>query len=281
VEVVRDRAALAVARVRLPGPIGLVPTMGALHGGHRALIDRARSENEAVVATIFVNPTQFARGEDLARYPRDEPGDLAALEEAGVDLAFVPPVEAIYPEGFATRVDPGPLGSVLEGAARPGHFAGVATVVTILLDLVRPDRSYFGQKDGQQAVIVRRLAHDLALPGEVVVVPTVREPDGLAMSSRNRYLSDDERAAAPALFEALSAASEAYGRGERDADRLRALMSERLAREPLASPDYVSVADAASLEELDRVDRPALASVAVRFASARLIDCLPLGGAAG
>ena len=231
-----------------------------------------------MAASVFVNPTQFGPGEDFDRYPRDEAADLERLRQCGVDLVFVPPVEEVYPRGFTTFVDPGPLGAVLEGAARPGHFRGVATVVTILLALFRPERAYFGQKDGQQTIVVRRLVRDLGVPVEIVVCPTVREPDGLAISSRNRYLSPDERAAAPVLFRALRDVDEAYRSGERDGNRLRELMRARLDAEPLAQADYVSVADTETLQELGRVDRPALASVAVRFPSARLIDCLPLDG---
>jgi pantoate--beta-alanine ligase len=276
VQVVRERAALLAARQSLTDPVGLVPTMGALHAGHRSLLERARADNSSVVSSIFVNPAQFGPGEDFERYPRDEAADLEAMGAAGVDLVFAPPVTEIYPDGFATRVEVGPLGDLLEGAIRPGHFAGVATVVTILLSLVRPERAYFGQKDGQQAVIVRRLVRDLGLPGEIVVVPTVREPDGLALSSRNRSLTPAERAAAPVLHRALTAAGAAYAAGERDAQRLRQLMQQELDTEPLARADYVSVADAETLAELERIERPALASLALRFSSARLIDCLPL-----
>jgi pantoate--beta-alanine ligase len=250
--------------------------MGALHEGHATLVRRARDECQSVVASVFVNPTQFGPSEDFNRYPRDEAADLALLEGLGVDLAFVPLVEEMYPPGVVTSVEVGPLGEVLEGAARPGHFRGVATVVTTLFNLVQPNRAYFGQKDGQQSVVIRHMVRDLGMPVEVVVCPTVRESDGLALSSRNRYLTPDERAQAPTLYQALQAAAAALADGERSADRLRAVMSEALAKATLGQPDYVSVADADSLEELDWVDRPALASLAVRFPSARLIDCLPL-----
>ncbi len=273
----RDREALRGARGRLVEPVGFVPTMGALHAGHASLLAHARRNDASVVASLFVNPLQFGRGEDFERYPRDEAADLAAFERAGVDLVFLPEPAAIYPPGASTRVDVGPLGERLEGAARPGHLRGVATVVTVLFDLVRPTRAYFGQKDGQQCVVVRRLVRDLGLPLEVVVLPTVREPDGLALSSRNAYLTPEERRAAPVLHRALVAAEDRWRTGERDGERLRATMREVLAGEPLATTDYVSVADAETLEELETVDRPALASLAVRFPSARLIDCLPLG----
>ena len=260
----------------LSEPIGFVPTMGALHDGHAALMRRARDECRSVVVSIFVNPTQFGPNEDFNRYPRDEAADLGLLESLGVELAFLPSADEIYPPGASTYVDVGPIGELLEGAARPGHFRGVATVVTVLFDLVRPGRAYFGQKDGQQSVVVRKLVRELGLPVEIVVVETVREPDGLALSSRNRYLSADERAQAAALQRALAAARAALADGEQSADRLRQVMREQLAQAPLGIADYVSVADAETLQELDIVDRPALASMAVRFPSARLIDCLLL-----
>lgn len=276
-EVARDRASLAAIRARLAPPVGLVPTMGALHDGHRALIRRCRAECASVVTSIFVNPTQFGPGEDYERYPRDEARDLASCEAEGVDLVFAPRSDAMYPPGALTHVEVGSLGTVLEGAVRPWHFRGVATVVTVLLSVVRPDRAYFGQKDGQQSVIVQRLVTDLGMPVRVVIVPTVREPDGLALSSRNAYLNPAERAAAPVLHRALCAAVTQHAAGERDAARLREVMRAELATEPLAAADYVSVADAATLVELVRVDGPALLSLAVRFPSVRLIDCEPIG----
>jgi pantoate--beta-alanine ligase len=235
--------------------------MGALHAGHERLLAAARADSGSVIASIFVNPTQFGPGEDFNKYPRHEEADLAVLERAGVDVAFLPGVDDIYPAGASTFVDVGDIGSVLEGAHRPGHFRGVATVVTILFDLASPDRAYFGQKDGQQAVIVKKLVRELGLPLEIVVCPTLREQDGLALSSRNVY---------------LRAVSDAVAGGERSADRLRELMAAEVSKAPLGSPDYVSVADAQTLDELQSVDRPALASLAVRFPSARLIDCTPL-----
>jgi pantoate--beta-alanine ligase len=250
--------------------------MGALHEGHGSLIQFARDSNVSVVASIFVNPTQFGPNEDLDRYPRDEAADLGLLESLGVDVAYLPTVDEIYPPGGTTAVDVGPLGDVLEGAVRPGHFRGVATVVTKLFAMVQPHRAYFGQKDGQQAIVVKRLVRDLGFPIEIVVCPTVRELDGLALSSRNRYLSAEERAQAPALYRAVMAANAAAEAGERSADRLRALMLEVMAPATLGTPDYVSIADAETLEELSTLDGPALASVAVRFPSARLIDCQPL-----
>jgi pantoate--beta-alanine ligase len=274
--VVRTRAELREARAALPGPLGFVPTMGALHEGHASLVRRAREDCASVAASIFVNPTQFGANEDLSRYPRDEAGDLALLESLGADLVFVPNVEEIYPPGASFSVDVGSLGEVLEGAARPGHFRGVATVVSILFNLVAPDRAFFGQKDGQQSVVIRRLVRDLGMPVEVVVCPTVRESDGLAMSSRNRYLTDQERGQAPILNRALQAAALALASGDRSGDSLRQFMRDELAAATLGDVDYVSVADTETLQELDVVDRPALASLAVRFPSARLIDCQPL-----
>ena len=276
-DVVRERLSLAKARARLPGPVGFVATMGALHAGHLALIERCRAECRSVVTSIFVNPTQFGPGEDYLRYPRNDEADLETCRNAGVDVVFVPGVEEIYPRGAATVVDVGPIGEVLEGARRPGHFRGVATVVTILFDLVQPDRTYFGQKDGQQVAVVARLVRDLGLPVELEVVPTVREPDGLALSSRNAYLTAPEREVAPVVARALRSAAGLYGEGERDAERLRGRMREMIAGAPLAELDYASVADRASMAELERVEGAALLSLAVRFPSARLIDCEPIG----
>jgi len=272
----RTRAALREARSALEAPVGFVPTMGALHEGHASLVRRARDECQSVVASIFVNPMQFGPNEDFSRYPRDEAADLEMLERLGVDVAFVPGVEEIYPPGHTTSVDVGRLGDGLEGAARPGHFRGVATVVSIMFSLVRPDRAYFGQKDGQQSVVIKRMVRDLGMPVDIVVCPTVRESDGLALASRNRYLTTEERAQAPILNRALQAAAGAHAEGERSAERLRELMRSQLVQATVGTTDYVSVADADSLEELSSVDRPALASLAVRFPSARLIDCLPL-----
>ena len=275
--IVRTRAALRAALDVAPRPIGLVPTMGWLHEGHRALMQRARAENATTVVTIFVNPRQFGDPADLARYPRSEDRDLEICEAEGVELVFMPPVEEVYPEGFDTTVSLGAIARPLEGAARPGHFEGVATVVAILFNLVGADRTYFGQKDAQQVAVIRRMAIDLGIRTEVVPCPTIREADGLAMSSRNVHLSPAERAAAPVLRRALLAAREAWEGGERSGEVLRDKMRVELARQPLASVDYVSVADAETLAELDRVAGPALLSLAVRFGATRLIDNEPLG----
>ncbi len=270
--VVRTRAELRAALTAAARPVGLVPTMGWLHDGHRALVRRARAESATVVVTIFVNPRQFTESTDYTRYPRDEARDVAIAAAEGANLVWAPPVEEVYLPGFDTTVSVGAVASPLEGAARPGHFDGVATVVAILFGVVGAERAYFGQKDAQQVMVIRRMALDLAIGTEVVACPTVREPDGLALSSRNVHLGPDERAAAPVLRRALLAARRAWLEGERSGETLRAIMSAVLDEEPLARPDYVSAADATTLEELDRVDGPALLSLAVRFGSTRLID---------
>jgi pantoate--beta-alanine ligase len=277
--VLRTRAELRDALAEVPRPLGLVPTMGWLHAGHRSLIQRARSDNATTIASIFVNPRQFNEAADYQRYPRDEARDLAICEEEGLDLVFAPGVEEIYPAGFDTIVSVGAVARPLEGAARPGHFEGVATVVAILFDLVGADRAYFGQKDAQQVLVIRQMARDLAIPTEVIACSTVREADGLALSSRNVHLSQSERAAAPVLRRALLAAREGWEAGERSADVLRSTMSATLGAEPLATPAYVSVADGRTLAELDRVPdgAPTLLSLAVRFGPTRLIDNEILG----
>jgi pantoate--beta-alanine ligase len=275
-QVLRSRGDLREALAAASRPVGLVPTMGWLHDGHRALIQRTRAENATTVVTIFVNPRQFNEAADYTRYPRDEPRDLAICQEEGVDLVWVPPVDEVYQPGFDTAVSVGAVARPLEGAARPGHFDGVATVVAILFNVVGAERAYFGQKDAQQVMVIRQVARDLAIATEVIACPTVREADGLALSSRNVHLSADERAAAPVLRRALLAARGAWHGGERSADALRAAMRETLAAEPVARVEYVSVADGSTLAELDRVDGPALLSMAVRFGETRLIDNEPI-----
>jgi pantoate--beta-alanine ligase len=253
--------------------LGLVPTMGALHQGHLALVRQARRENATVAATIFVNPTQFGANEDLAQYPHDLERDLNLLNQEGVDLVFTPAPEAIYPSGFDTWVNVGAIAEILEGAHRPGHFRGVATVVTKLLSIVRPDRAYFGQKDGQQTLVVRQLVRDLNLGPDLVIVPTVREPDGLALSSRNAYLTPEQRRAAPVIYQSLCRAKERWHQGERDADSLRRAVRSTLEREPLIQRiDYISLADTITLAELDRVEGRAMLLVAVKLGTPRLID---------
>ena len=256
-----------------PRPLGLVPTMGALHEGHLALVRRARRENAALAVSIFVNPAQFGPQEDLAQYPRDLERDLDLLRAEGVDLVFVPAPEEVYPPGFDTWVEPGELATRLEGAVRPGHFRGVATVVAKLFNVIRPDRAYFGQKDGQQVAVIRRLTADLNLGPEIVVAPTVRDADGLALSSRNAYLTDAQRAAAPVIYQALRRAEELRRAGVQDAGQLRQAARALLEGEPLIEAiDYVSVADADTLEELDAIQGRAMVSVAARIGRVRLID---------
>lgn len=259
------------------GTVGFVPTMGFLHEGHLALMRRAKVENGTVVASLFVNPLQFGPGEDFDRYPRALEDDLRKLESAGVDAVFTPGVADLYPAGFDTRVEVGAVSAPLEGAVRPGHFTGVATVVLKLFNIVAPTRAYFGQKDAQQTVVIRRMVRDLDVPLEVVVAATVREPDGLAMSSRNTYLGREERTAALVLFRALSAAETAFRSGEHDGDALRARLTEVLAGEPLARVEYVSVADPETLAEVQGpAAEGALALLAVRIGATRLIDNLVL-----
>ena len=256
-----------------PRPLGLVPTMGALHEGHLTLVRRARGENETVAVSIFVNPAQFGENEDLATYPRDMARDLALLEAEGVDLVYAPSPEVVYPPGFDTWIEPGAIAEELEGAVRPGHFRGVATVVAKLFNVVRPDRAYFGQKDGQQLAVIRQMARDLDMGIEIVAVPTIRDADGMALSSRNAYLTPEQREAAPVIYRALSAARQMWETGETDAERLRGAVREILQQEPLlAGIDYVSVADLSTLRELEQVNGPAMVSTAVRMGKTRLID---------
>ncbi|MBE3066998.1 MAG: pantoate--beta-alanine ligase [Chloroflexi bacterium] len=268
---------LRTARRTLPGPVGFVPTMGYLHAGHISLVQAARAECASVAASLFVNPTQFGPNEDLARYPRDLPRDLALLEAAGVDLVWTPTQEVMYPSGFQTWVEVEGLTRQLEGELRPGHFRGVTTVVAKLFNAVGPDKAYFGQKDAQQAAVVRRMTNDLDFPIEIVVCPTLREADGLAMSSRNTFLNPEERQAATVLFRALSAAKSAYDSGERAAKKLRALVHEAVNAEPLARLQYVSCADYDTLEELETVRGKALLSMAVFVGKTRLIDNFVIG----
>jgi pantoate--beta-alanine ligase len=256
--------------------IGLVPTMGALHPGHASLIERAARENDLAVVSIFVNPAQFAPHEDFAAYPRDEPADLAMCERLGAAMVFAPGVDEMYPAGDATRVQPGPIAARLEGAARPGHFAGVATVVTKLFAIVRPEVAYFGQKDFQQLRVVQTMSRDLRLGVRVAGCPTVRDADGLAMSSRNRYLSAEERQQAFALSRALLAVKADWSRGERDPEELRGRMRRDTSVQGVAL-EYVSVADPFTLDELERPAERAVVSLAARVGKARLIDNVLLG----
>ncbi len=272
IETVRDARAESEAWRRRGLRVGLVPTMGALHAGHLSLVGRSLAECDRTVVSIFVNPLQFGPGEDFERYPRQLDADLAALREAGVDAVYTPSVDAMYPAGATTRVRVAELDEVLEGECRPGHFEGVATVVLKLFEAVRPHRAYFGQKDGQQARLVTRLARDLDTGVDVVVCPTVREPDGLALSSRNVYLRGAERETALCLFRALTAANDRWLAGERDAGVLARAMREVLAAEPLARPDYAEVVDEETFRGPGR-----LAVLAVRIGGTRLIDNHRLG----
>jgi pantoate--beta-alanine ligase len=271
--IAETRAALDAARAE-GRTVGLVPTMGYLHRGHVSLMARARAECDVVAASIFVNPLQFGAGEDLGTYPRDLPGDTAAAEAAGVDLLFTPDVSEMYPVPAATSVVVPELAATMEGAARPTHFAGVATVVAKLFNIAGPGRAYFGEKDFQQLAIVRRMAADLSFPVEVVGCPIVREADGLALSSRNVYLTADERSAAPVLHRALQAGVAAIVAGERDPAAVRALVAEIVAAEPLAELDYAEVVDAASLARPDGLRGDVRLLVAARFGRPRLLDNL-------
>ncbi len=264
-------------RSTFPGKVGLVPTMGYLHEGHLSLVRRARAECDYVVVSIFVNPTQFGPKEDLSKYPRDLDRDLGLMEPLGVDLVWMPTAESMYPKGYQTWVEVEAVTRPLEGAMRPGHFRGVTTVVAKLFNEVQPQRAYFGQKDAQQAAVIRQMTRDLNYPIEIVVCPIVREPDGLAMSSRNVYLDAEERKAATVLYRSLNAAKNVYYNGERDAEELRRIMREVIATEPLAQMQYVSCADYDTLEELETVTGKTLLSMAVFLGKTRLIDNIVLG----
>ena len=274
--VVRTIGEVRALRQKLSGTVGFVPTMGYLHEGHLALVKQARRENAAGIVSIYVNPTHFGPREDFGAYPRDLDRDLDLLRKEGTDIVFVPLDDEVYPPGFSSWVDVEKVTERLEGASRPGHFRGVATIVAKLFNIVQPTRAYFGQKDAQQVVVIKRMVPDLNMSLEVVVVPTVRESDGLAMSSRNIHLSPKERQAATILFKALTLAQRLWRGGENDAEEVRRQMTALIRKEPLARIDYVSIADAETLEELDLLDRPAVASLAVSVGKTRLIDNMPL-----
>jgi pantoate--beta-alanine ligase len=257
---------------KMPAPVGFVPTMGFLHEGHLSLVRAARAECASVVVSIFVNPTQFGPNEDLSRYPRDLPRDLELLKHAKVDLIWMPTAEEMYPPGFQTWVTVDEITQPLEGSMRPGHFRGVATVVAKLFNAVQPDKAYFGQKDAQQAVVIRQMSRDLDYPLEIIVCPTVREPDGLAMSSRNIYLSPDERKSAVILSKALFQAKVAFEGGQHDADRLRQVVLDAIATEPAQKVQYVSCAHPVTLQELEGEVKQALLSLAVTIGKTHLID---------
>ncbi len=274
-EIVREVDALKARRTAWPGPVGLVPTMGYLHEGHVELVRRARAANATVVVSIFVNPTQFGPSEDFGRYPRAFERDCAMLEAAGTDVVFAPVPSAIYPDGFSSWVIVEGVTSRLEGASRPGHFRGVATVCNKLFNIVNPARAYFGQKDAQQVAVIQRMVRDLNMNLDIVVVPTVREADGLAMSSRNSYLSAEHRAAAPVLYRALTAARSMRSEGC-DAGAIRLKMAEVVRAEPLAVLDYASIVNPSTFEETESPNGPSLAVLAVRFGATRLIDNMRL-----
>ena len=259
-------------RRQLAEPVGLVPTMGYLHEGHLALVRQARAENPSVVVSIFVNPTQFGPQEDFKNYPRDPQRDLALLEKEKTDIVFMPSVAEMYPAQFSSWVEVGKVTERLEGAARPGHFRGVTTIVAKLFNIVEPTRAYFGQKDAQQAIVIKKMVADLNMNLEIVTIPTVREPDSLAMSSRNTYLNPQERQAATVLYQALSLAQELWSQGEKDAERMRQEIIALIKKQPLAGIDYVSIADDETLDELDTLKPSALVLLAVRIGSTRLID---------
>jgi len=254
--------------------IGLVPTMGALHDGHLSLVREARRMCDVVIVSVFVNPTQFGAGEDFERYPRDLTGDTTKLSDYNVDYIFAPPVEEVYPRGFATYINVEGLSETMEGAARPGHFRGVATILTVLFNTIRPDFAFFGQKDAQQTLVVKRLVRDLAFDLEIVVLPTIREQSGLALSSRNAYLSDEQHKAGAVLYRALAQAREVYNEGERSAKRLAETVRAQVDAEPLARLEYVGVVDAETMEKYDRIpeERPVLIALAAHVGRTRLID---------
>jgi len=277
-EILHTPAALRAWRRADPGSVGFVPTMGYLHEGHLTLARRSLAENARTAVSIFVNPTQFGPNEDFTRYPRDEERDLRLLREAGVGAVYFPTPATMYPDGYQTYVTVEGVSRGLEGEARPGHFRGVATVVLKLFNACEPTRAYFGRKDAQQLRVLRRMTTDLDLPIEIVPCDIVREADGLAMSSRNVYLTPEQRAAAPVIYRALRAARDRWVAGERDASVLRELVAARIQAEPLAAIDYISLADDDTLEEIEgRATRPALLSLVVKFGATRLLDNIELG----
>jgi len=275
-KVVETIAEMKRVRAKLPESVGLVPTMGYLHEGHLTLARRAKAENASVVASIFVNPTQFLPHEDFTKYPRAPERDLAMLKKEGVDVVFMPPPSDMYPPNYNTWVDVAKITDRLEGASRPGHFRGVATVVTKLFNIVEPAKAYFGQKDAQQLAVIKKMATELNMNLEVIGVPTVREPDGLAMSSRNTYLNPEERRAAAVLYKSLTLAQKLWSKGEKDAERIRREMTVLIKKEPLSNIDYISIADPETFDELDKVKAPALVSMAVKIGKTRLIDNIVL-----
>jgi len=271
-QIAKTIAEMKALRMKSFGSVGFVPTMGYLHDGHLALVKQAQDENSVIIVSIFVNPTQFGPKEDFRTYPRDTERDLALLEKERTDIVFMPSDKEMYPEGYLSWVEVEKVTDRLEGSCRPGHFRGVATVVAKLFNIVEPTRAYFGQKDAQQALVIKKMVADLNMNLEVIVAATVRENDGLAMSSRNVYLNPQERQAATVLFKALTLAQNLWEKGESNAETIRQKMTSLISKEPLAKIEYVSIADAETLEELTEIDKPALASLAVRFGKTRLID---------
>jgi pantoate--beta-alanine ligase len=268
---------MAYLRNNLKEPVGFVPTMGFLHAGHMSLVRKARAENKTVVVSIYVNPTQFGPKEDLSKYPRDLPRDLAMLEKEGADVVFFPADKEMYPAGYDTWVTVDNLTKPLEGDYRPTHFRGVTTVVAKLFNIVHPTNAYFGQKDAQQVLVVKKMAADLNMNLKVIVCPTIREPDGLAMSSRNVYLTPEQRKTAPVLNRSLLLAKDLFTGGERDAAVILKKMTDLIQKEPLANIDYISISNTETLAELKIINKSALVSMAVRFGNTRLIDNIILG----
>ncbi|MFC1921621.1 pantoate--beta-alanine ligase [Chloroflexota bacterium] len=275
-KVIETIAEMKEARRQIAGPLGFVPTMGYLHEGHMSLARQAKEENPTVAASIFVNPTQFGPSEDFESYPRNIERDLSMLEKEKTAIVFMPAPSEIYPPGFDSWVETGTITTKLEGASRPTHFRGVTTVVNKLFNIVQPTKAYFGQKDAQQLAVIKKMAKDLDMNLEVIACPTIREPDGLALSSRNTYLKPDERKAAAVLYQSLILAEQLYKQGEKDAEKIRKAMTELIGRQSLANIDYVSIADNETLEELDLINAPALVSLAVQIGKPRLIDNIVL-----
>ena len=275
-KIIRTVSGMRAARRLMAGPVGFVPTMGFLHAGHISLVKQSRKDNASTVVSIFVNPTQFGPKEDFEKYPRDEERDLAMLRKMGVDAVFMPAANQMYLQGFHTWVEVEGITEMLEGAVRPGHFKGVATICHKLFNIVQPDKAYFGQKDAQQVRVIQKMVADLNMKPEIVCLPILREADGLAMSSRNMYLNTDERKAATVLYRALLKAKEMRQAGEHDSETIRRAMMEMIQAEPLAKIDYVSIADTISLQELEQIHSQTLVSLAVRFGKTRLIDNIVL-----
>ena len=271
-QIIETVAEMQKVRQGLKGTVGFVPTMGYLHDGHLTLVRRSREANDHTIVSIFVNPTQFGPNEDFDRYPRDYPRDFALLEKEKTDFVYLPTPAQMYPDGYNTWVEVYKVTERLEGAIRPGHFRGVATVVNKLFNIVQPTHAYFGQKDAQQCIVIKKMVSDLNMNLQMVIVPTVREVDGLAMSSRNVYLNQDERRQSPALFQALTLAKNMWSAGEHDSAKIRAAMVDLIKRAPLAKIEYISIADGLTLRELETAQAPAVISVAVRFGKTRLID---------